>query len=67
MNNEQARPTSQPTPSATSGKEDYMRYIARKRRKSKMIDIQEYKKMFNLLIINILNITHKVYTLFVIY
>ena len=32
MNNEQARPTSQPTPSAASGKEDYRRYIARKRR-----------------------------------
>nr|DAI11581.1 MAG TPA: hypothetical protein [Caudoviricetes sp.] len=42
-------------------------YIARKRRKLKMIDIQEYKQKFNILIINILNITHKVYTFFVIY
>ena len=32
MNNEQARPTSQPTPSVASGKEDYRKYIARKRR-----------------------------------
>lgn len=32
-----------------------------------MIDIQEYKQMFNLLIINTLNVTYKVYTFFVIY
>lgn len=31
-----------------------------------MIDIQEYKQMLNLLIINTLNVTHKVYTFLVI-